>query len=169
VYALFPAGNNGRIDWAYQVKSMAYHRNRKHAAGDGEAPCAVPGLRVAGRLWIECDGQTLLSWKRVDLLECIREHGSITLAAKSMGISYRNAWELIEDMNQHSRQPLVERVVGGKGGGGTRLTAAGEDAIARFLALVEQFNAFLEAGGAAFSEIFVAAATEEKGTSPENE
>ena len=150
---------------------MAYHRNRKHVAGDGAAPCAAPGLRLAGRLWIECDGQTLLSWKRVDLLQCIRDNGSISVAAKSMGIGYRNAWELVEDMNQHSRAPLVERVIGGKGGGGTRLTAAGEDAIARFHAVIAQFNAFLEAGGASFSEIFVANAdgSEGKGHAPTKE
>jgi len=139
---------------------MGYHRNRKHADGDGAAPCSTVGLRLAGRLWIECDGQTLLSWKRVDLLESIREHGSISLAAKSMGIGYRNAWELVEDMNQHSRQPLVARVVGGRGGGGTRLTATGEEAISQFHALIAQFNAFLEAGGATFSGIFVAGGDE---------
>ncbi len=133
---------------------MAYHRNRKHVDGDGWASCAASGLRLAGRLWIECDGQTLLSWKRIDLLECVRDSGSISLAARSMGIAYRHAWELLEDMNQHSRQPLVERVVGGKGGGGTRLTAAGHEAIRRFHAVVQQFNVFLEAECSEFLDLF---------------
>jgi molybdate transport system regulatory protein len=107
-----------------------------------------------GRLWVERDGETLLSGGRVELLERIRSTGSISAAARSMGMGYRHAWELIEDMNRRSARPLIERSVGGKRGGGTRLTPEGEDALARFHALVARFRRLLEVETAAFVELF---------------
>lgn len=66
---------------------------------------------------------------RIELLEAIAEHGSIVKAAKAVGISYKTAWENIETMNNLADAPLVERLVGGKEGGGTRLTAQGQQTI----------------------------------------
>ena len=71
--------------------------------------------------------------KRLALLEQIAEQGSITRAAKAAGLSYKAAWDAIDELNNLSEQPLVSRSVGGKGGGGARLTPAGE----RLLALPE--------------------------------
>ncbi len=112
------------------------------------------GLRLVGRLWVERDGETLLSGGRVQLLEHIRQRGSISAAARAMGMGYRHAWELIEDMNRRSARPLVERAAGGKRGGGTHLTPEGEDALARFHALLARFRRLLEVERAAFVELF---------------
>jgi molybdate transport system regulatory protein len=79
----------------------------------------------------------------VVLLERIRDYGSITKAAKSMGMSYRNAWELVASMNKLSEKPLVDRFSGGKGGGGTVLTKHGEKSIALFWKLRSDFLSFL--------------------------
>ena len=68
---------------------------------------------------------------RVALLEKLAELGSITAAAKAVGISYKGAWEAIEALNNLSDAPLVERTVGGTGGGGTRLTKHGEKVLSR--------------------------------------
>jgi len=62
---------------------------------------------------------------KVDLLEAIERTGSISAGARALGLSYRRAWDLMDTMNQCFKQPLVERVKGGKGGGGAQLTAAG--------------------------------------------
>lgn len=75
--------------------------------------------------------------KRLALLEQIAEQGSITRAAKAAGLSYKAAWDAIDELNNLSEQPLVSRSVGGKGGGGARLTAAGE----RLLALHQRLQA----------------------------
>jgi molybdate transport system regulatory protein len=125
------------------------------ARGVGTAPA---GLRLVGRLWLERDGETLLSGGRVELLERIRAHGSISAAARSMGMGYRHAWELIEDLNRRSARPLIERSAGGRRGGGTRLTPEGEDALARFHALMARFHRLLEAETGAFVELFGAPA-----------
>ena len=64
--------------------------------------------------------------QRIALLAQIAEQGSITRAAKSAGLSYKAAWDAIDELNNLAQKPLVERSVGGKGGGGARLTAEGE-------------------------------------------
>lgn len=103
----------------------------------------LDGYTVAGRLWLEKDGQTWLAWGRVVLLERIRDSGSILAAAKSMNMSYRHAWELVEELNRLAPSPLVEREAGGKGGGGTRLTREGEQAVETFWEMTEQFSKWL--------------------------
>jgi molybdate transport system regulatory protein len=64
--------------------------------------------------------------QRIALLQHIAEQGSITRAAKSAGLSYKAAWDAIDELNNLAEKPLVERVVGGKGGGGARLSSEGE-------------------------------------------
>jgi molybdate transport system regulatory protein len=54
----------------------------------------------------------------VVLLERIDEHGSISAAARSMGMGYRHAWELVDEVNRVSPRALVEKDAGGRGGGG---------------------------------------------------
>ena len=77
---------------------------------------------------------------RIELLELIQKHGSITRAAVEMKMSYRQAWQMVEDMNLLADEPLVEKMPGGKGGGGTRLTARGEKAIKIFHEIDEEIN-----------------------------
>ena len=64
--------------------------------------------------------------QRIALLGHIAEQGSITRAAKSAGLSYKAAWDAVDELNNLAQNPLVERSVGGKGGGGAKLTAEGE-------------------------------------------
>lgn len=66
------------------------------------------------------------------LLERIDKLGSIAAAARSMNLTYNNAWLWINAMNQLAPAPLVERVTGGSGGGHARLTDEGRQAIAQF-------------------------------------
>ncbi|WP_079226286.1 TOBE domain-containing protein [Pseudomonas putida] len=64
--------------------------------------------------------------QRIALLQHIAEQGSITRAAKAAGISYKAAWDAIDELNNLASQPLVERSTGGRGGGGARLSPEGE-------------------------------------------
>ena len=97
-------------------------------------------LQIKGRLWVEKDGSTYLSWGRVVLLEHIAREGSVSAAAKSMGMSFSHAWKLVEEMNSLSPKPLVEKRAGGKGGGGAWLTPAGETAVRQFWDMVNRFQ-----------------------------
>jgi molybdate transport system regulatory protein len=100
--------------------------------------------RVRGRIWIDGPEGTFIGWGRVNLLEQIREHGSITKAAKSLEMAYRHAWDLVDSMNRQSKMPFVEVTAGGKGGGGARVTEEGEKAIRLFRKFAEDFKIFLE-------------------------
>ena len=75
--------------------------------------------------------------QRIALLQHIAEQGSITRAAKSAGLSYKAAWDAIDELNNLAQKPLVERIVGGKGGGGARLSIEGE----RVLRLYQKLQA----------------------------
>lgn len=103
----------------------------------------TPSYQLKGRFWIESSQGTFLGIGRVLLLEKIREYGSISAAARSMQMSYRQAWALVNSMNQHSNLPLVQSATGGKGGGGANLTSTGEQAIELFWAVKQDFDAFL--------------------------
>lgn len=72
---------------------------------------------------------------KADLLERIRETGSIAAAGRSLGMSYKRAWLLIETLNATFAAPLVESHRGGAGFGGASLTAAGAQALAYYRSL----------------------------------
>ncbi len=69
---------------------------------------------------------------KADLLDAIAANGSISAAAKRMGMSYRRAWLLVDTMNGCFQGPLVASVRGGAGGGGARLTPLGAEVLARY-------------------------------------
>jgi molybdate transport system regulatory protein len=75
--------------------------------------------------------------QRIALLQHIAEQGSITRAAKSAGLSYKAAWDAIDELNNLADQPLVVRSVGGKGGGGAKLSDEGQ----RVLRLYQRLQA----------------------------
>ncbi len=84
---------------------------------------------------------------RVALLKSVAELGSITAAAKAIGISYKGAWEAIDALNNMSDAPVVERTAGGSGGGGTRLTAHGEKVLSLLSDMDGEFQDFVAAMG----------------------
>lgn len=85
--------------------------------------------KVGVRVWIERQGQAVLGDGRAELLAAIDSERSITKAAKAAGMSYRRAWNLIQEMNEAAGEPLVEAAVGGPQGGGARLTPHGRLAL----------------------------------------
>lgn len=91
-----------------------------------------------------CFDKPVLLEKRIHLLQAIKESGSITTAAKQVGISYKTAWEAIDTMNNLSLQPLVIRVIGGSGGGGTTLTPYGEEIVKNYDVLKHEYERFLK-------------------------
>ncbi|MFC3394993.1 molybdenum-dependent transcriptional regulator [Brenneria rubrifaciens] len=64
--------------------------------------------------------------RRIELLKQVRHTGSISQGARLAGISYKSAWDAINEMNQLAEQTVVERMTGGKGGGGAQITHYGE-------------------------------------------
>ena len=70
-------------------------------------------LTVGAELWLNLDGHNLAGARRVALLAEIARAGSITQAAKAVGLSYKGAWNAIDDMANLAGEPLLERSVGG--------------------------------------------------------
>ncbi len=93
---------------------------------------------IGFRVWINEEEGHFIGLGRVRLLENIKSTGSITKGAKEMKMSYRQAWQMVEDMNSRSDKPLVEKVLGGKGGGGAIVTEAGEKVIKLYYQLEEK-------------------------------
>jgi molybdate transport system regulatory protein len=78
---------------------------------------------------------------KVLLLEAIRDTGSISQAGRSLGMSYRRAWLLVDDMNQCFREPVVTAQPGGAQGGGAAVTAFGEKVVLRYRTIETQATA----------------------------
>ena len=89
-------------------------------------------MQPKSNLWVERDGQVVLSKWRVNLLRAIDQSGSISAAAQVMKVSYHRAWEKLHEMEIRLGVALVETQTGGTHGGGARLTAAARDYVARF-------------------------------------
>ena len=92
------------------------------------APAAVH--RVVIRIDLACGAR--IGPGKVALLEAIARSGSISAAGRELRMSYRRAWELVEDLNRHLGTPVVATAAGGAGGGGARLTAVGNAIIAHY-------------------------------------
>ncbi|WP_221797346.1 TOBE domain-containing protein [Oceanobacter mangrovi] len=99
---------------------------------------------LKGQLWLGELGKRGLAAEQIDLLQAIESTGSISAAAKAVGISYKTAWERVDTMNNMSRQPLVSRAVGGARGGGTALTDFGQQIVAGFVSLQAAHQEFLQ-------------------------
>jgi molybdate transport system regulatory protein len=102
----------------------------KHGIRSGHEP--ESGVVVRSKVWLEKDGKLFMGWGRATLLERIDQLGSISAAARSMHLAYRNAWLWVEAMNRLAPRPLVEKSTGGPRGGYTRLTEEGRRIIEEY-------------------------------------
>ncbi len=83
-------------------------------------------------LRIDIDDDERIGPGKIQLLEQIRESGSISAAGRAMDMSYKRAWDLVDEVNRICRQPAVDRQTGGKNGGGAALTPFGESLVAHY-------------------------------------
>jgi molybdate transport system regulatory protein len=107
---------------------------------------ADPSLRIR----ILFGEAAMLGPGKADLLERIRDLGSIAAAGRSMSMSYKRAWQLVEEMNNAFRVPLVDSSRGGAKGGGAQLTETGEAVLTHYRKLEE---IMAEAGAARIGAI----------------
>ena len=101
-------------------------------------------IALEGTIWFQKSQNRFLGGDRIALLEKIDETGSINSAAKEIGISYKTAWHLVNMMNNLSEKPLVVRMTGGRGGGGTVLTREGRLVIEQYRVVQEEHRKFLD-------------------------
>jgi molybdate transport system regulatory protein len=89
---------------------------------------SLPSLSVR----IDLDAEGRIGPGKIELLENIRAFGSISAAGRAMNMSYKRAWDLVDEINRICRQAAVERQTGGKNGGGAALTPFGTSLVARY-------------------------------------
>jgi molybdate transport system regulatory protein len=100
-------------------------------SGSERDPSGEP-LAIRSKIWIERAGDVVLSEWRVELLEAIDTHGSLSRAAEALHVPYRTAWERVKATESEVGIRLLESESGGADGGGSRLTPEGRDLCRRF-------------------------------------
>ena len=100
-------------------------------------------IELGGSVWLTVGGENLGGPGRIALLAQIAEQGSITHAAKAVKMSYKAAWDAIDAMNNLAGEPLVQRMAGGKGGGGTVLTQRGMQLVQNFRLIEREHHRFV--------------------------
>jgi len=89
---------------------------------------SLPSLSVR----IDLDSEGRIGPGKIQLLENIQSCGSISAAGRAMDMSYKRAWDLVDEINRICRHPAVERQTGGRNGGGAVLTPFGLSLVARY-------------------------------------
>ena len=102
-------------------------------------------LRVLGA------GAPAMGPGKAELIERIAQTGSISAAARDMGMSYRRAWQLVEALNATYREPVVVTAIGGQRGGGATVTPYGERLAAQFRSMEDKASAAIAADLKRFS------------------
>jgi 8-oxo-dGTP diphosphatase len=96
------------------------------------------------RIWLERDGRFIISEGRAELLRKVKETGSLSEAAKQMGMSYRHAWGIVQRISQNAGGEMVRSTRGGKAGGVTVLTPFGEEVLREYENKAESLKGQLE-------------------------
>ncbi|GAA0727819.1 winged helix-turn-helix domain-containing protein [Aquimarina litoralis] len=88
--------------------------------------------QIKSRIWIEGKEGVFLGEGRIKILKAIASEGSVSKAAKSLGMSYKKAWNLVDSINKNASTPVIKTNTGGSGGGGTEITEYGLKMILAF-------------------------------------
>ena len=107
---------------------------------------------VDGNIWIKKDNRGFIGRGRIELLQNIQIYGSISKAAKQMKMSYKAAWDSVDIMNKLSTKPLVTKITGGKGGGGTVITSHAKELIQAYLEISSLYRNYFNTLSHSFNE-----------------
>ena len=146
------SGGRGSKPW---VSRLPTARARGIIATMSHPPFHDPDLFPRLQIRLYLTPEIWIGPGKADLLELIGETGSISEAGRRMGMSYKRAWSLVEALNNSFAAPLVERVRGGAGGGGARLTEAGQEVLLRFRRIVAEAGAVSSQDSAALMSLRV--------------
>ena len=109
-------------------------------------------LKVKGKIWVEAEnGDKLIGSGVCELLTRVKRGGSLSEAAKGMKMSYNKAHNLVKVLEKRFGMKVLDTKIGGSSGGGSTLTAEGEDLLDRYNKLVEKLEADMEG---AYEEYF---------------
>lgn len=101
-------------------------------------------MNIKSKVWVEMDGEVVVGNGKIALLKMIDEMGSIQRAADKMGMSYRHAWGFIQKIEKRSGIRFVDTQIGGKDGGGARLTLQGKDFLKKYSTFRDGLDEMIE-------------------------
>ena len=113
------------------------------------APMSFASIRIR----LLCGDEIAMGQGKADLLEAILETGSISAAGRKLGMSYRKAWLMVDEMNRCFVHSVVEATKGGTRGGGARVTENGMEALRQYRSLQTQAQAAIEEELQAFRKL----------------
>ena len=102
------------------------------------------GKQIRVRCWIDIDGERFFGPGRAELLQLIHDTGSISKAAQTMGMSYKKAWAMVDELNSRGQKPYVVAHKGGQKGGGTQVTKTGMEVLVAYQKLNNKLSSILE-------------------------
>ena len=137
----------GSASGAHDAEALARELLAAAEALEAASKTAAPAGMASYDLRVRIrDGDTpVFGPGRLTLLRAIEATGSISAAARRMGMSYRRAWLLVEAMNHEFREPLVSRHIGGVSGGGAQLTPFAQNLTAHYDTLIKEIRSLLDA------------------------
>ncbi len=112
-------------------------------ASDEPLPVRRGHLAPAQRIWLHDQGEPMFGPGTLRLLVLVGETGSLHRAAKEMGMAYSKAWRIVKDAEDHLGFKLLERQIGGAGGGGSALTTQAQRLVASFATMRAEADANL--------------------------
>ena len=121
--------------------------------GDSRTSKAAADTTLRPQLRISFRKSIAMGPGKADLLDAIAESGSISAAARKLGMSYRRAWLLVDTMNASFKLPLVETLTGGAQGGGAQVTELGRDVVQRYRHMEKKACASVAREMAEFSDL----------------
>lgn len=96
--------------------------------------------QIRVRCWVDLNGEKFFGPGPAELLQLIDDTGSISKAARSMGMSYKKAWDIVDKINTHGQTPYVISQKGGQKGGGAQLTSRGKRIVSAYNKLTGKIN-----------------------------
>lgn len=107
-------------------------------------PETLSMTQIELHIHVKTDNKLLINPERIKLLKIINNTGSLLNASKKMKISYNKAWLMLDSMNKASNKMVVEKVRGGKGGGGASITDFGKTVLKEFDLMESVVNKFCD-------------------------
>jgi molybdate transport system regulatory protein len=103
----------------------------------------MENIIIEGKFWLKNNKNICISDGKIELLKKVSSEGSISKAAKDMHMSYKAAWDMVEEINNFTSEILIEKNRGGKKGGGCTLTSEGKAFLEKYKDISEKYYKFI--------------------------
>lgn len=135
---LWPPGRSTRLQFFYRPVGGTHFYSRTNMPKPVVPTAENLAPFVKLRMRVVVGGINAIGPGKIELLEAIEASKSIAAAAKSLGMSYRRAWLLVDELNQGLSSPAVAKATGGSHGGGSELTETGHQVLALYRGIERQ-------------------------------